>query len=573
MGVSPAKFSSAGQTTEHYIPGNYSRRNVIGAGAGVSSGNLCIIGTSTGGKPLTLLSVADKAEAKELLVSGELLNAVAHAFNGSNTFVPQQVFCMRVNAGTQATRTLKNGVATVLTLKSADYGTHMNQLKMWLREGTDEGKYVLVNYKGTETEIDNIARKSFSILYMGEGESASCTINATGLTLTTDVEADNLTINWTDCETLEEVVSRINDTGVYSATLLDTRPNIASNTLDHVSNVSVLSSAATFSSDLQALIEALESVSYIGEGNVSLSGTSRLIPDDDEGYVYFSGATAGTSTAEDWGNAIDLLEKEDIQIIATPSTDRDIQSLIVDHCVSMSSVSKKKERTCWLGTPKGTSLENALALARTFNSELVSIVRTSAVANNPITGASEEINPALLACKCAGVESAIAVSNPLTNKPIKVSSFGEKYKKSELNKMIAGGIVPFGENDDGELVCIRAVTTYQGDFLVMNERSMIRCVLYMDRDIRKAFNPDVGSNEEPSESTVIATLDLKAKDWYADDLLTKGDDGSLYQNAKVRFDGDKTYLTYERFIRAPRNFNFITATNKVYSSTTDISRG
>ena len=39
------------------------------------------------------------------------------------------------------------------------------------------------------------------------------------------------------------------------------------------------------------------------------------------------------------------------------------------------------------------------------------------------------------------------------------------------------------------------------------------------------------------------------------------------QNIKVRFDGDKTYLTFERFIRAPNNFMFITGTNKVYSST------
>lgn len=569
MGVSAAKFSSAGQTTQHYIPGNYSRRNVVGAGTGVSSGNLCIIGTSTGGKPLTLHSVSDKAEAKDLLVSGELLNAVVQAFNGSNTFVPQQVFCMRVNAGTQATRTLKNGATTILTLKSADYGTHMNQLKMWLDSGADEGFKVTVNYKGSEVEKDNIARKSFSILYLGEGESAVCTINATGLTLTTDVTADNLTINWTDCETLEELVSRINDTGVYSATLLDTRPNIASNTLDHVTNESVLTTAKTFNSDLQALIEALEEVSYIGKGNVTLGGTSRILPDEDEGYVYFSGATAGTSTISDWGTAIDLLEKEDIQIIATPSTDGDIQSLIVDHCVSMSTVSKKKERTCWLGTAKGTSLDAALALARTYNSELVSLVMTSATANNPLTGASEEISPALLACKCAGIESAIAVSNSLTNKTIKVSSFGTKYKESELNKMIAGGIVPFGENDDGELVCIRCMTTYQGDSLIFNERSMIRSVLYMDRDLRKAFNRRIGTNDEPSESSIIQTLENKSKEWYADNLITRNG-SNLYENAKVRFDGDKTYLTFDRYIRAPNNFTFITATNKVYSSTVEV---
>lgn len=568
MGVSAAKFDSAGQSSSHYIPGSYSRRNTIGAGSGVSSGNLCIIGTSMGGKPLTLHSVSDKAEAKELLVSGSLLDGVVQAFNGSNTYVPQQVFCMRVNAGTQSSRVLKNGTTTVLTVNSADYGVHQNQLKMWLKAGTT-GMKVLVNYKGTESEVDNILKKSFSILYTGEGTSAACTINATGLTLTTDVEADNLTVTWEECETIEELVSRINDTGVYSATLLDTTPITPSSELDHVSNVSVLNTAATFNSDLQALIDALEGLSYIGEGNVTLEGTSRLIPDYDTGYVYFSGATAGTSTIDDWADAIDLLQKEDIQIIATPITDSDIHSLIVDHCVSMSSVSKKKERTCWLGTANGVSIDSALTLSKGYNSELVSLVCTPANANNPLTGKAEDITPALLACKCAGIESAIGVSNPLTNKAIKVNSFGVKYTESEMNKMIAGGIVPFGENDDGELVCIRCMTTYQGDSLVLNERSMIRSVLYMDRDLRKAFNKRTGTNDEPSESSILQTLENKSKEWYNLSLITKNG-ANLFENAKVRFDGDKTYLTFDRYIRAPNNFTFITATNKVYSSTVEV---
>jgi len=568
MGVSAAKFNSAGQSSQHYIPGNYSRRNTVGAGTGVSSGNLCIIGTSIGGKPLTLHSVSDKAEAKELLVGGSLLEGVVHAFNGSNTFIPQQVFCMRINAGTQSAITLKNGVTDVLNVKSADYGVHTNQLKMWLKDGTT-GKKLLVNNKGDEKEIDNITKKSFSILYTGEGESATCTINNTGLVLTSDVAADCLTVNWEECETLEEVVARINDTGVYSAVLIDTTPDTKTSELDHVSGVSVMTTAATFNSDLQALIDALKSVSYIGE--VTLAGTSRLIPDNNTGYVYFSGGTAGTSTIADWADAIDELEKYDIQIIATPSTDADVYSLIADHCASMCTVSKKKERTCWLGTAKGVSIDNALTMARGFNSEFVSLVITGANANNPLTGKAEDITPSLLACKCAGIESAIGVSNPLTNKTIKVNSFDAKYKESELNKMIAGGIVPFGENDDGELVCIRCMTTYQGDSLILNERSMIRSVMYMDRDLRKAYNKRIGTNEEPSESSVIQTLTEKAKEWYNQDLLTKSGGGELVKNVKVVFDGDKCYLTYDRYIRAPNNFTFITATNLVYSSTNELS--
>ena len=60
MGVSPANFTSAGATSQHLIPGVYSRRNNVGAGSGVSTGNLVIIGASMGGKPLSLLRTLRK---------------------------------------------------------------------------------------------------------------------------------------------------------------------------------------------------------------------------------------------------------------------------------------------------------------------------------------------------------------------------------------------------------------------------------------------------------------------------------------------------------------------------------
>ena len=568
MGVSAAKFDSAGQSTQHYIPGVYSRRNTIGSGSGVSSGNLCIIGTSTGGKPLTLHSVADIGEAKELLIGGNLLQGVAHAFDGSNTYTPQQLFCMRVNAGTQSEIELKNSGTTILRVKSADYGVHTNQLKLWIKTGTKKGKKVLASFRGNDIEIDNIAKESISIVYTGEGSTCTCTTNQTGLTLTCDTSEDSLNVTWEECPTLEELVTRINDTGKYSAVLLDTAVGALSSELDHVSSKSVHSSAATFNSDLQALIVALKSVSFLGE--VTLESEQRLIPGDDSAFVYFKGGTAGTSTVEDYTAAISELEKYDIQIISTPTTDNQVHVLINNHCVLMSTVGKKKERSCWLGAAAGTSIDDGLNLARGYNSEFCSLVITAANANNPLTGASENINPAMLACKCAGMESALGVSNPLTNKMIKVNSFDKKYKDSELNKMIAGGIVPFGENDDGNLVCIRSMTTYQGDSLVLNERSMIRSVMYMDRDLRKAFSPRTGTNDEPAESTIIQTLVEKSKEWYAQSLITKSSKGDLFENAKVRFDGDKCYLTFERFIRAPNNFTFITATNKVYKSTIEV---
>lgn len=64
MGVSPAIFESAGQRTEHFIPGSYSRSDNVSSPSGVSAGNFCILGTSIGGEPLKLLSFGNISDAK-----------------------------------------------------------------------------------------------------------------------------------------------------------------------------------------------------------------------------------------------------------------------------------------------------------------------------------------------------------------------------------------------------------------------------------------------------------------------------------------------------------------------------
>ena len=107
MGVGPAIFESAGQRAEVYVPGAYSRSSNISSPSGISAGNLCILGKSNGGEPFKMLEFGSLSDAQQTLVGGELLDAIAHAFSASNTYIPQKVYAMRVNDGTQASITLK----------------------------------------------------------------------------------------------------------------------------------------------------------------------------------------------------------------------------------------------------------------------------------------------------------------------------------------------------------------------------------------------------------------------------------------------------------------------------------
>ncbi|MDR0473584.1 MAG: phage tail sheath subtilisin-like domain-containing protein, partial [Treponema sp.] len=483
-------------------------------------------------------------------------------------YVPQQVYAMRVNKGTRGEITLKSGASDILTVKSKDYGVHTNQIKIWVKEGTaPNSKKILVNYKGNEVSQDNIVRRSMSVRYTGTGTAATMTVTATGIQIavTGGDPGDSQNITWEECDTLEALVARLNDTGNFVASLIDERPNIKTTNLDTTQAMSIMADGAVFHSNLWAFGEALASMQYIGEVQI-VSTNLFVVPDDTSSYVYLSGAAAGTYTIADWTDSLEILEGQDVQSITTPSTDHDVRILISNHITSMCQTEKRKERQGICGLERGVNLETAVAAAKELNSEYMSLVMDDAVANNPLTGATEVIDPAILACKIAGMEAAMGMATPLTNKQLKVNAFGKKKRASELNTMIQNGIMPCDVNEDGLLVIIRAMTAYQDDNLALNERSCVREALYMDRDLRKAYSRRTGTSEEPSRDDIVAILLRKAEQWYTQGLITISDSGELVFNIKVRFDGDKTYLEYSKYLRAPNNFTFITSNNMIYSS-------
>lgn len=573
MGVSPAIFESVGKRTEHYVPGVYSRRYTVPASNGISSGNLCIVGYSQGGKPNYLYEFGDKQEAQTTLTSGQLLEAVAEAFSGSNDYVPQRVYAMRVNVGKQSELTLKSGENDILNIKSADYGTHTNQLKLWLKAGSTTGTWkVIVDLKGVSEERDDIGRQIFSLIYCGAGDSASYAVTNSGIKLSAldgSEIIESYEFKWEDIDTVDQLISVINDTGAYMATQLDPEPGLSTKIIDACSTTPISDDGSVVTANLDTFVKTLRNIGAIGEVEIA-EGASHVMPDTSEGYVYFSGAENGTYTAQDWVKTLEQLEKEDIQCIATPCTDHGIHVLISDHCTLMGTVEKKKERMALLGVAEGTNADDTIDQAHELNNECVSLVYNSAVDNNPFTGERQTISGALLACKLAGIEAAMSVPNPLTNKVLKVNGFGEKLKMSQMNKFIKNGVICCGENDDDELVCIRAVTTYKAGSLAQNERSMVREAMYMDRDLRQAYNRKIGTYDKPSESDILNILSNKSKEWYSNGYITPADDGKLILNAKVRYDGDKIYLTYDKYLRAPVNFVFITAINQVYSSTIEV---
>jgi hypothetical protein len=185
MGIGPAIFQSAGQRTEHYVPGAYSRSLAVGgSGGGVSANNGVVLGRSKGGAPYKLFTFSTLDEARETLVDGDLLKGIAHAFNPSPEYAPQAIRAMVVNGNTQASSVLKSGNREILKLKTASYGLIANSVTRQLVNGTNPGtKKILFTAGETEDHIDNIGKKSIQLQYTGDGTAAILDVNNIGLSV------------------------------------------------------------------------------------------------------------------------------------------------------------------------------------------------------------------------------------------------------------------------------------------------------------------------------------------------------------------------------------------------------
>ena len=577
MGVGPAIFESAGQRSEHYVPGVYGRSFNVSSPSGISAGNLCILGKSNGGEPYKMLEFGSLADAKQALVGGELLDAIGYAFSGSNTYVPSKVYAMRVNNGTQSSVTLQSGATDLLKLKSWDWGVHTNQLKILVANGTiANSKKISLAYKDQTEEVDNIVNAALEVIYAGEGVNPKVSIGTDNIVLTAETEeetpepVDALTVSFADFDTLDSLANRITESGVWLVSVVGNNETMKSVNLDTVTNVAIGEDGVKLYANFVAFVNAINAMEFIGDVEI-LAPTTRNVPDNTDAYEYFTGGTVGSYTYEQWQTALAALELEDVQIIATPSTDFDVHGAISTHCTNMSNVMNRKERTCILGGPIGMTDAAALEEANGLNNKLVSFCCDNPIKMNLISGKTETLSGAMLGVMLAAMESSMSPNMPLTFKQLNVLGFTKTRNVTNITSLIKGGIMVCNSNPENlsEYICIRALTTFQGDDLINNERSMVREDLFMNRDLRQQFKPIIGT-PGTTANAVINTLKERAKEWALNGYIVPTDSNENVWDIKVRIDGDKVYLTFSRYLTAPVNFVFITAINHIYTSTVEL---
>ena len=560
-GPNPATFASAGQISQHCIPGAYSRNNFVSnEGGGVSAGNIGVLGFAETGEPNKLLVFDSANDARAELTAGEGLEGIIQAFKPGNGLVPQQVGFIRVNPGTQSSRTLQLSSSDRYGIKSFSWGVPMNQLRLKFSAGTVVGtRKIETEFKGNTEITDDIERKSFSLQYTGAGSAALMTIDATTLatTVTGGPGSEDLAITLADYPTISELVAFIDNHSAYSATILTTTITQKSIEIDAVTAQDIRTASYTVKSDYQAVFEALSAEPLLG--TITKEGIIRNLPDNDGDFVYFAGGTSGAYTTSEFTDSLEVLEQEDVQLIATPSTEIAVHVLIKDHCVTMNGVEGKKERQFYVGGAVNETVDQVKTRNSTLNSEFGSNCSPGYYQFND-DGVETLFAASYYGCQQVGMISALALNTPTTHKTANIIRWEKDYKRSEINDLIKNGTLVGAKDDDGQFITIRSLTTFQSGLLQKNEASIMRETLFQAADLRKRMEkalvgtPNLGNDQI---ATATSIFERAIKDWAGMGIIV-ANGGQLYSGLVITINGDIINFEYNTWNTAPTNFVFIT---------------
>lgn len=557
--------------------------------------NIGIVGIAEGGQPQTPLTFTSARDARLLLRSGELLDAIERAYApGSNMAGAYRVVAVRIGSATRATLTLNNASAQgVITLTAADYGVHTNQLSVAIAPGTTSGSKITVQKSGTSTidpiddVTDNVGRAAIELRY-GAGFDGTAIAGATGTAGTVSVTytsgatptavlattitggtSDNLNLDLYQYTTLQQVVDAINAQGHYTAAVIGPDANADSKTLDSVTSASIFGANLNLRSDLQAQVDFFNSLSDLFSA-AKVAGAGA--PAANMPKTYFAGGSDGTTPVNtDWQNGFDALQGQDVQLVVPVTGDATIHAMANSHCQTMSSAQYRRERVAIVGGVAGESVSQAQTRAVNLNSDRCQLVYPGVLDYaTDGSGTLVTVPPYLVAAQKAGLSSALAISTSATNKPLGAHGLEIALKPSDLDNLVDSGVTVI-ENRTAPQPGFRIVQdllTWQADKRYTRREFSTKMALdEVARRLRATLEDRIGQTNGPVLVTAVrsdltTTLDRLAQQG----ILVGGANVPAYSNLTVDASGDQVRAAVQVSIAVPANFFFISIFPTVFST-------
>lgn len=543
--------------------------------------SLALIGPSDSGAPKTPIRMRSIAHAREVLGGGDLLYAVEKAFSPSaETGAPGAIYAVRVNPATQASLTLSNSSLDALAIiQSVDYGLNANNIKLKIEaaSGGDGYKTTLVKNETVTHVADNLKRTVMTVRYTGTETTATLTVTDIGVSLISGSNTP-VAIEFSAGMTAAQVAARIRSNADWTVTLDSAAGEYPM--LGALDNLSMGNAKAAggvvIKANVQAALDWLTGTTIVKSTRVingSRSGAGGLtsIP-----FTYLSGADNGVITNEDWSDAFDVLQSEDVQWLAPLSDAPAVWGIADTHCQFMSTVGRR-ERRCFVGGGTGKTLEQAVADAASINSDRTSYVYP-AFYDYTAAGVLKLMPAYHMAAMMAAAFASLTPGEPMTNKSVNIRGLERPIAlPGDTDYLIKGGVLSVHQAARGGYRATKSISTWlsNGNYNRV-EVSTGAALDYVVRTVREQLEIFVGRKANQLSlvhiaETIASTLRMLAKNEpFGMGLLAGDDTNPPFRNINVELTGDMVHATFECSPVVPVNFILCSVYAKAYTGSVTI---
>ena len=373
-------------------------------------------------------------------------------------------------------------------------------------------------------------------------------------------------------ELAEAIFEAFPDKEIEATLDKSTRSSDLSCNLDSVNTDVSANNDVELTSNYFYLKTLLQSTGLVEVDDTNMDG--NILPDTNTSFMPLTNGGNGECLVEQYVTALELLKKENIQLISTTSEDESVHLQIKQHCEECNSRTGKRERQAIVGGAWGEDISTITSRAKMLGSEFVALCSPGYHDydyTDPLRKRMKQYSSAFYACKMLGQQASMDIGEPSTKKEVSHFGWEKEYSDVEIDTLIENGVW-CGEKETDEygttrFQTARSITTSKEDNILLVEFSVIREELYMSRDLRAAVNAKtIGVKGLDSLTASMETKVRQRLNSYKNrGLLRDWDKNSV----KLIVDGDVTKIEWSGCPAVPNNFNFITNKYTVYRSNTE----
>lgn len=446
---------------------------------------LIFIGSATDGNPNTILTINGPQDAINQLKGGDGLQACLLAFNPSSEVKgPSSLKFIRPELATQATST----IGAAINLLTIPYGTLANLTKWMVQAGSVSGYKVSLGFDfvGPGGQLyptvsqDNTGLNVFSVYYTGVGTVPTVTVSDTQLVLA-NTGGVGLTITFTSTMTVQQVVSQINNTAGWVATVLDPNSSDLVSTLFDLVSAAVVGITALAAKTLTANVTAVtrwinSTVSYF---TAVRQATPATLPTS-SAWTYATGGTTPAVANIDWQNAYTTSQGiNGVNVISPVIGSATIWAMNDTNCSYMTALGQW--RIGYVGDVSGQPLATEMTDVQALNSSYTTLVYPENKGTD-YNGNAVTFPPYLIACQVAGARAGTTPPHKMTQVTLNSTGVGVLLTRGPLGTIAqanAAGIAALAPNSNGQVVLTWDRTTWLQDGKYDKVENLVRLGLGM----------------------------------------------------------------------------------------------